>query len=249
MLRKRLVTVLTFNDGVLFRTKDFRPDYRYTLNFVDAWSVDEIVVLDVTRPGQGEREHFHEVVRQFASRCFVPLAAGGGVRTLDDFRTLLGLGADKVVINTEALRRPAFISEAAQTFGSQCIVVSIDARRNTTGGSYEVFTECGQRPTGREPAAWARQAQDLGAGEILITSIEKDGSLEGYDNGLNRLVSGAVKIPVLVCGGAGKWQDFVDGFVQGNASAVCTTNIYHFTETSINSAKRYLERAGVMVRR
>ena len=248
MLRRRLVTVLTFNDGVLFRTKDFRPDYRYTLNFVDAWSVDEIVVLDVTRPGQGERERFHEVVRQFASRCFVPLAAGGGVRTLDDFRTLLGLGADKVVVNTEALRRPAFISEAAQTFGSQCVVVSIDARRNATSGSYEVFTEFGQQPTGLEPSAWALRAQHLGAGEVLITSIEKDGSLEGYDNELNRAVAEAVTIPVLVCGGAGNWQHFVEGFRSGGASAVCTTNIYHFTETSIKSAKRYLASAGIDVR-
>src|SRR3989344_7101177 len=110
MLKKRLITVLTFNDGVLFRTKDFIPDYRYTLSFVDAWSVDEIVVLDVTRPGQGKRENFYKVVKKFASGCFVPLAAGGGVRTLKDFKTLLDLGADKVIINTEAVRKPEFIT-------------------------------------------------------------------------------------------------------------------------------------------
>ena len=247
MLRKRLVTVLTFNDGVLFRTKDFRPDYRYTLNFVDAWSVDEVVVLDVTRLGEGKRENFYSVVSQFSERCFVPLTAGGGVRSINDFRTSLSLGADKVTINTKAVESPEFIAEAAKLFGSQCVVVSIDAKKNEQG-RYEVFTHFGSQPTGLDPAVWAKKVQELGAGEILITSIDKDGSLEGYDNELNRLVTEAVDIPVLVCGGAGKWQDFVDGFIVGKAQAVCTTNIYHFTETSIKSAKVYLKDAGIDVR-
>ncbi len=247
MLRKRLITVLTFNDGVLFRTKEFQPDYRYTLNFVDAWSVDEVVLLDITRPGTGERAHFLEVVQQFAERCFVPLAAGGGVRTMDDVRQLLRSGADKVIVNTAAVERPAFITEIAQAYGAQCVVVSIDAKWSARG-AYEVYTRCGTQPTGLDPAAWARAAQERGAGEILITSTEKDGSLEGYDNDLNRRIATAVDIPVLVCGGAGKWQDFVDGFRDGNASAVCTANIYHFTEPSIRSAKQYLARAGIPVR-
>ena len=246
MLRKRLVTVLAFNDGVLFRTKQFVPDYRYTLNFVDAWSVDEIVVLDITRSGQGNRENFYQVVSEFARNCFVPLAAGGGVRTIDDFKTLLRTGADKVVINTAAVERPELITEAARLYGAQCVVVSIDAKRSD--GTYEVFTRSGSEPTGLHPADWARQAQELSAGEVLITSIDKDGSLEGYDNELNREVADAVDVPVLVCGGAGKWQHFVDGFNEGNASAVCTTNIYHFTETGIKSAKRFLQTAGIEVR-
>lgn len=247
MLRKRLITVLTFNDGVLFRTKDFQPDYRYTLNFVDAWSVDEVVLLDITRPGVGDRAHFLSVVEQFAERCFVPLAAGGGVRTMDDVRRLLRSGADKVIVNTAAVERPAFITEIAKAYGAQCVIVSIDARRGAQG-TYEVFTDCGARATGLDPVTWAREAREHGAGEILITAMERDGSLEGYDNALNKLVAGAVDIPVLVCGGAGKWQDFVDGFRDGNASAVCTANIYHFTEPSIKSAKRFLVHAGVPVR-
>lgn len=247
MLRKRLITVLTFNDGVLFRTKDFQPDYRYTLNFVDAWSVDEVVLLDVTRPGAGERQHFFDVVSQFAERCFVPLAAGGGVRTLDDVRSLLRVGADKVIINTEAVHRPAFITEIAQQYGAQCVVVSIDARRHPDG-SYEVYTEWGTHATGLEPVAWARAAAAHGAGEILITSIDRDGSLEGYDNVLSRRVVDTVEIPVLICGGAGNWQHFVAGFQDGGASAVCTANIYHFTEPSIRNAKRYLQQASVDVR-
>ena len=247
MLKKRLIAALTFNNGVLFRTRNFHPDYRYTANFIDAWSIDEIIILDITRPGMGERENFYAVVEEFAERCFVPLAAGGGVRTVEDFNTLLRLGADKVVINTEAVRRPGFITEGARLFGSQCVVVSIDAKRNSQN-KYEVFTDFATKPTGLDPVSWAKEAQRLGAGEVMITSIDRDGMLEGYDNDLNRIVSEAVDIPVIVCGGAGKWQDFVDGFVSGKASAVSTTNIYHFTETSIKSAKSYLQSASIDVR-
>ncbi|HIF10532.1 MAG TPA: imidazole glycerol phosphate synthase cyclase subunit [Sneathiellales bacterium] len=247
MLRKRLITVLTFNDGVLFRTKLFNPDYRYTLNFVDAWSVDEIVVLDVTRPGQGRRENFDHVVKRFASQCFVPLSAGGGIRTLDDVKAYLDLGADKVIINTEALRRPAFIGEIAKLYGSQCVVVSIDAKKHGESG-YEVYGEFATAASGMTPAEWARRAQDEGAGEILITAVEKDGSVQGYDLDLCRLTSDAVTIPVLICGGAGNWKHFVDGFAKGGASAVCTANIYHFTEASIKSAKSFLGKAGIDVR-
>ena len=247
MLRQRLITVLTLNDGVLFRTKQFRPDYRYTMNFVDAWSIDEIVALDVTRPGQGDREAFYDVVRELAEKCFVPLACGGWVRTIEDVQALLRAGADKVVVNTGAIDRPELVTEAAAAYGAQCVVVSIDALRHPDG-AYEVYAEQGTRPAGLRPDEWAKRAEELGAGEILVTSIEKDGSLEGYDNELNRLVSDAVGVPVLVCGGAGKWQDFVDGFAEGGASAVCTTNIYHFTESSIRSAKLFMQRAGIPVR-
>ncbi|MGE0254631.1 MAG: imidazole glycerol phosphate synthase subunit HisF [Alphaproteobacteria bacterium] len=247
MLRKRLVTVLTFNDGVLFRTKMFTPDYRYTLNFVDAWSVDEIVVLDITRPGSGNRANFEDVVSGFARRCFVPLAAGGGIRSVDDASRALDLGADKVVINTGAVERPALIGEIAQRYGSQCVVLSIDAARGADGG-YEVMAEFGSRPTGRTPADWASEAVELGAGEILITSIERDGSLAGYDLDLCRSVAGAVPAPVLICGGAGNWKHFAAGIGEGGASAVCTANIYHFTEASIRSAKQHMARSGIDVR-
>jgi imidazole glycerol-phosphate synthase subunit HisF len=247
MLRRRLVTVLTLNDGVLFRTKRFHPDYRYTTSFVDTWSIDEIVVLDVTRPGDGDRESFFAMLDTLARRCFVPLACGGGIRSVDDVRRLLRLGADKVVLNTGAVDRPALITEAAALFGAQCVVVSIDAKRNASG-VYEVFAEFGSRPTGLDPAAWAARAEELGAGEVLITSIDHDGSLEGYDNQLNRIVSDAVSVPVLVAGGAGSWSHFADGFTAGGASAVCTTNIYHFTETSIKSAKQYLHARGFLMR-
>lgn len=247
MVRKRLITVLTINNGVLFRTRNFVPDYRYTLSFVDAWSVDEVVLLDITRQGEGERENFLEVVRLFARDCFVPLTVGGGVRTIDDFRLLLRAGADKVAINSEAMERPEFISESAQMFGSQSVVVSIDAKK-MTDEEYVVFTRFGTHDSGIDPVLWARESQERGAGEILIQAIHKDGTLEGYDNDLNRKVSDSVDIPVLICSGAGAWSHFVEGFEKGLASGVCTTNIYHFTESAIKSAKQYMQRSGLAVR-
>ena len=247
MLRKRLITVLTFVDGVLFRTKQFDPDYRYTLNFVDAWSVDEIVVLDVTRPGRGRRANFLKVVRKFAECCFVPLAAGGGVRSLDDVRQLLDVGADKVVVNTGAIERPELITEIASAYGAQCAVVSMDAKR-TEAGRYEVYSTFGSTPTGQAPAEWAREAERLGAGEIMLSSIDRDGSLGGYELELCRQVAEAVSVPLLICGGAGNWKHFVEGFTEGKADGVCTANIYHFTETSIHSAKKFLSKANVPVR-
>jgi cyclase len=247
MVRKRLIAVLTMNNGVLFRTRNFIPDYRYTFNFVDAWSVDEVVLLDITREGEGTRQNFFEVVSLFAKNCFVPLTIGGGVRSIEDFSTLLGIGADKVVVNTQALLKPGFITEAAKLFGSQCVIVSMDTKQNGRE-EYEVLSHWGTRPTGLKAPEWAEMVQEYGAGEILIQSIEMDGTLQGYDNRLNRIVSDAVDIPVLVCSGAGNWKNFLDGFKEGGASGVCTTNIYHFTESSIKSAKQYLTKAGIDMR-
>jgi cyclase len=246
MLRKRIISALTFNNGVLFRSKIFTPDYRYTTNFVDSWSIDEILLLDITRPEHRNPELFYSVIEEFSRKCFVPMCVGGGVRSLDDFKRYLGLGADKIAINTMAIRKPELITQAASRFGSQCVVASIDAKKN--GEAYQVFDNCGRDATSWQPEDLARRAEEFGAGEILLTSIDRDGSLEGYDNELNSLVSRNVTIPLIVCGGAGKWQDFVDGVTIGGADAVATTNVYHFTETSIKSAKQYLHKQGVSVR-
>ena len=247
MLRKRVITVLTFNDGVLFRTKQFLPDYRYTSNFVDTWSVDEIVALDVTRPGEGDRENFYQIIRQLAHDCFVPLSVGGGVRSLEDVRNYLALGADKVVINSAALQNLEFLSEVSRLYGSQCVIASIDVKRHEDG-SYEVFSDFGTTATGHTPVAWAQKVEKYGAGEILLTSIDRDGWLQGYDLELCRSVADAVTVPVIILGGAGNWKHMVDGFNKGHASAVCTQNIYHFTESSILSAKQFLHKKGVLVR-
>jgi len=246
MLRKRLVTVLTFNDGTLFRTKLFEPDYRYTHNFVDAWSIDEIVMLDVTREPAPDRQAFFDVAAEFASNCFVPLAVGGGIRTLDDVGRYMASGGDKVVVNTGALQRPGLITEIAESYGAQCVVLSIDARRNDDGG-YEVCGTFGREGSGWDPVDWARRGEELGAGEIMITAIERDGSLEGYDLELSSRVAEAVGVPVLVLGGAGTWKHFVEALEIG-ADAVCTQNIYHFTESSIASAKSFMAKKGYEVR-
>lgn len=249
MLRNRLITVLTFNDGTLFRTKMFEPDYRYTHNFVDSWSVDEIVILDITRDPTADKRAFYDVVTQFAKECFVPLAVGGGIRTLDDARQMMAVGGDKVVINSGAVERPGLITEIAEAYGSQCAVLSIDARQSETLiGGYEVFSHFAARPTGKSPGDWASEGEKLGAGEIMITSVERDGSLQGYDLTLCRQVAEAVTVPVLGMAGAGNWKHFVEGVAQGGLSAVCTQNIYHFTETSIASAKKFMEKKGIPVR-
>lgn len=246
MLRHRVITVLTFVDGVLFRTKQFTPDYRYTLNFVDAWSIDEIVMLDVTRDSNNNRNEFKRVINKIAEECFVPLSVGGGIRTIDDARAYLDVGADKTIINTGAILAPELIKDVSRSYGSQCVVASVDVKKSNN--TYEVFSHFGSKPTGLKPENWAKQLEELGAGELVVNSINRDGSLQGYDLELCERVSESVSIPVLICGGAGNWKHFEEAINVGKADAVCTTNIYHFTETSIKSAKSYLSKSGILVR-
>lgn len=241
MLKKRLIAALALNDGVLFRTKLFRPDYRYTLNFVDLWSIDEIVALDVTRPGEGDRANFETALRRLADNCFVPITVGGGIRSLDDIKRLFDLGADKFAVNTGALERPHLITEIASKCGSQAVVVSIDAKPDG-----HVFSHFGTRPRFGMADDWAREAQERGAGEILLTAIERDGALQGYDLDLVRRVVDAVGIPVIALGGCGNWKHAVD--VLKIADGAATQNIYHFTEASIRGAKAFLKQQGVPVR-
>jgi cyclase len=247
LLSKRLITVLTFNQGVLFRTKLFRPDYRYTLNFVDSWSVDEIVVLDITRGQQADRKVFFDVVERFARRCFVPLTAGGSIRSLDEVKRFLDSGADKIVVNTGALERPGLITDIAETYGSQCVVLSVDAKQEASGG-YRVFKQAGAVPTDYDPVSWAQEGETRGAGEILITAMDRDGWLQGYDIDLCRQVSDAVNVPVLALGGAGGWSHMTELFERTKAAGACTQNIYHFTEASIQNAKKVLSDNAVQVR-
>jgi len=246
MLRKRLITVLTLNDGTLFRTKLFHPDYRYTLNFVDAWSVDEIAILDVTRGDTPDRDKFFKAVSTFAQTCFVPIAVGGGIRKLDDVKRYMDAGADKVIINSGAIENPKLISDIAEAYGAQCVVLSIDAAKRDD--DYEVMSHFGAAQTGLDPAAWARDAEGRGAGEILITAIDRDGALQGYDLALCAHVAGAVSVPVQVLGGCGNWNHIKAAFAIPGVSAACTQNIYHFTEQSIASAKKFLASKGEAVR-
>jgi cyclase len=208
--------------------------------------VDELVFLDITATGEGRPPDF-ETIDELADECFMPLTVGGGVRTVDDVRRLLRVGADKVAVNTAAVERPALIEEVARPFGSQCVVVAIDARKGPDG-VYEVCTHSGTRPTGRDPVSWAREAAERGAGEVLLTSIERDGTMTGYDVELTRRVSEAVSIPVIASGGAGRYEDMAQVLEQGKASAVAAASLFHFTEQTPLGAKRYLKDKGFPVR-
>jgi len=211
----------------------------------DAEGADEIVFLDITASSDA-RDTIVDVVRRTAEQVFIPLTVGGGVRTVDDARRLLRAGADKVGVNTAAIQRPAVIAEIAEVFGSQCVVVAIDARRTDRG--FEVHTHGGRTPTGLEAVTWAVIAERLGAGEILLTSMDRDGTRDGFDVELTRAVADAVGIPVIASGGVGTLEHLVDGVTVGGADAVLAASIFHFGEHTVAEAKGVMAAAGLKVR-
>ncbi|UWN49550.1 Imidazole glycerol phosphate synthase subunit HisF [Alcanivorax sp. ALC70] len=211
---------------------------------------DEITFLDITASHQ-DRDTTLETVERMASQVFIPLTVGGGVRTIQDIRNLLNAGADKVSINSAAVKDPDFVREAAQRFGSQCIVVAIDAKKvsgESEGNRWEIFTHGGRKPTGIDAIEWAKRMTDYGAGEILLTSMDRDGTKNGFDIALTRRISDAVPVPVIASGGVGNLQHLVDGVIQGGADAVLAASIFHFGEYSIAEAKDYMARAGIEMR-
>jgi cyclase len=216
----------------------------------DAEGADELTFLDITASHE-ERPIILDVVARTAERIFMPLTVGGGVRTLDDVRALLRAGADKVSINTAAVARPAFVAEAAERFGTQCVVVAIDARRRVADDpsrGWEVFTHGGRTPTGLDAVEWAARMEDGGAGEILLTSMDRDGTKLGYDLELTRAVVDRVGIPVIASGGAGSLDDLVAGLERGGASAALVASLFHYGEHTVREAKEHLARRGVAVR-
>ena len=216
----------------------------------DAEGADELTFLDITASSD-KRDIVSELVRRVADQVFIPFTVGGGLRSLEDIRAVLRSGADKVSLNTPAIEQPELIKEAAETFGSQCMVVSIDARRraaNDASEGWEVFTHGGRKPTGVDAVEWAARAEKLGAGEILLTSMDRDGTRNGYDIELTRAVSGSVRIPVIASGGAGKLEHFYEALTEGGASAVLAASLFHFGEYKIADAKNYLRERGVIVR-
>jgi cyclase len=219
---------------------------RPAVRVFNAREVDELILLDIDAAAD-RRGPFLDTIADLAEECFMPLTVGGGLRSVEDVRAVLRRGADKVSMNTGPLERPELITEVAHAFGSQCAVVSIDAKRLPDGG-YEVFAHGGQGSTGQDPVAWARRAEELGAGEVLLTSIDRDGTMEGYDLELVRLVADAVSIPVIACGGAGTEQHFVDAVVQGHAAAVAASSIFQYTEVTPQTGKAAMRQAGLNVR-
>ena len=216
----------------------------------DAEGADELTFLDITASSD-KRDIVSELVRRVADQVFIPFTVGGGLRSLEDIRAVLRSGADKVSLNTPAIEQPELIKEAAETFGSQCMVVSIDARRraaNDASKGWEVFTHGGRRPTGLDALEWVARAEKLGAGEILLTSMDRDGTKNGYDIELTRAVSDSVRIPVIASGGAGRLEDFYEALTNGGASAVLAASLFHFGEYKIADVKNYLRERGVVVR-
>ncbi len=250
-LKIRVMPTLLYKDLGLVKGKGFDSWRRtgsimQTVKVYNMREVDELVFVDITATASGREPDF-ECVDEIADECFMPLTVGGGIRTVEDVRRLLMVGADKIAINSAAVENPQLIRDIAERFGSQCIVVSIDFKRHDDG-SYEVFTRSGSQPTGLEPVDWAKMADSYGAGEIILTSIDRDGTMTGYDVELTRQVSEAVSIPVIASGGAGEYEHMAEVLKEGKADAVAAAAIFHFTERTPLEAKHYLREHGFNVR-
>jgi imidazole glycerol-phosphate synthase subunit HisF len=251
MLKRRVIPCLDVKDGRTVKGVNFvdlvdAGDPVEQARFYDAEGADELCFLDITASSEN-RATLYDVVRRTAEQCFMPLTVGGGVRSVEDIRRLLLAGADKTSINTAAVERPDLVREGAEKFGSQCIVVAIDAK-STAPGRWEVFTHGGRRGTGIDAVEWARHMAALGAGELLLTSMDRDGTRAGFDIALTRAVADAVPIPVIASGGVGTLEHLVAGIRDGHASAVLAASIFHFGTYRIGAAKAYLAKAGIPVR-
>lgn len=250
-LKVRIIPCLDVKDGRVVKGVNFvnlrdAGDPVEQATVYDAAGADELTFLDITASSEA-RDTLFDVVARTAERCFMPLTVGGGVRTVEDVRKLLLAGADKTSINTAAVHRPEFVREAAEKFGAQCVVVAIDAKQ-VAPGKWEVFTHGGRNGTGLDAVDWARRMAAYGAGEILLTSMDRDGSEKGFDLELTRAVADAVTIPVVASGGVGNLDHFVDGVIKGHASAVLAASIFHFGRHSIGEAKQHMAAAGIPVR-
>ena len=250
MLKVRIIPCLDVEGGRVVKGVNFvdlvdAGDPVEQARLYDAAGADELTFLDITASHE-ERDTILDVVSRTAEECFMPLTVGGGVRTLEDIRRLLLAGADKVSIMTAAVKNPDFVREAAEKFGSQCIVVAVDAK--SSGDGFEVFTHGGRQPTGIDAVAYSQEVVSLGAGEILLTSMDRDGTRQGFNLPLTRAISDAVSVPVIASGGVGNLDHLVEGVTEGHASAVLAASIFHFGEYSVGEAKRHMQAAGIPVR-
>ncbi len=255
MLKTRIIPCLDVKDGRVVKGVNFvdlidAGDPVEAAAAYDAAGADELCFLDITASHE-DRDTIFDIVERTAERCFMPLTVGGGVRTVDDIRKLLEAGADKVSINTAAVNRREFVREASEKFGAQCIVVAIDAKSVSAPGEaprWEIFTHGGRKPTGLDAIEYAREVVALGAGELLLTSMDRDGTKAGFDLPLTRAIADAVTVPVIASGGVGNLDHLVDGVIEGHASAVLAASIFHFGTYTIGQAKEHMAAAGVPVR-
>ena len=252
MFTKRIIPCLDVHNGRVVKGVNFvnlqdAGDPVEIAAAYDAAGADELVFLDITASSDG-RETVVDMVRKVASKVFIPFTVGGGIRTVDDFKMLLREGADKISVNSSAIDRPELISEAADKFGSQCVVVAIDAKRRADGSGFNIYKHGGRLDMGIDAVEWAMRAEKLGAGEILLTSMDGDGTKAGYDLELTRQIAENVKIPVIASGGAGKLEHFKDALSVGKADAALAASLFHFKELEIRQVKEYLRHEGISVR-
>ena len=250
MLKNRLIPVIVLKNDVVVQSYNFRRylpigSVKMAIEFFVQWDVDEIIILDIEATRKRRQPQLH-IIREATRRCFVPLTIGGGIRDLDAVRAILNAGADKISINTYAHENPDFITRAADRFGSQCVTVSMDVQ--LVSGHYEVVTRNAEMATKKQPEEWASAVEQLGAGEILLNSVDRDGARGGYDIDLLKRVSAAVQLPVIACGGVGQISHLSEGIVDGGCQAVAAANIFQHTEHSTIAAKAHLRKAGVPVR-
>ncbi|AEE95486.1 imidazole glycerol phosphate synthase subunit HisF [Mahella australiensis] len=252
MLTKRIIPCLDVTGGRVVKGVNFvnlrdAGDPVEIAAYYDKAGADELVFLDITASSD-DRAIMRDVVARTAEQVFIPFTVGGGIRGIEDFRDILKLGADKISVNSAALKRPELISEAAWRFGSQCVVVAIDAKRRDDGSGWDVYLNGGRVNTGRDALEWAVEAERMGAGEILLTSMDADGTKDGYDIELTKAVAQSVNIPVIASGGAGKLEHFYDAIAEGMADAVLAASLFHYKELEIMQVKRYLADKGIPVR-
>ncbi|MBL8806890.1 MAG: imidazole glycerol phosphate synthase subunit HisF [Rhodospirillales bacterium] len=254
MRKHRLIATLLVAGGTVVQTRKFKPTNAVgnaftAVDFFNGWAVDEIAILEISRDRSGV-DRFIEIVEELSRRCFVPLSVGGKIEQAEDALRYVRVGADKAVVNTAASDRPELIAEIADAIGRQSLVVSIDARRDESMPSgYRVVVDCARRDTDRDALAWAQEAVERGAGELLVNAVENDGDKRGYDIDLMRIVSGGTRVPLIAMGGVGRWEHLVDGIRLGGADAVAAGNIFHYTEHSTKKAKEFLAAAGLPMRR
>lgn len=251
MLKHRLIPNIILNNGNIVQSVNFKHtnvigNAITAVDFFNSWAVDEIIVLDVSRTSD-YRKNFHKIISGLSKRCFIPLTVGGWINDVDEIQEFLKEGADKICINTGAVKNPEIIKESSRIFGSQFLVIGIDVKKDNSNG-YKVVINRGSEETNMNPVDWAKEVEKYGAGEILLTSIDQDGTKKGYDLDLVKSVSEAVSIPVIAFGGVGKWEDFVEGITVGKADAVSAANIFHFSEHSTYNAKEFMVKSGLNVR-
>ncbi|MDD3223695.1 MAG: imidazole glycerol phosphate synthase subunit HisF [Clostridium sp.] len=252
MLTKRIIPCLDVNNGRVVKGTNFvnlkdAGDPVKQAEFYNSEGADEIVFLDITATSDG-RKTMIDVVKKTAEKIFIPLTVGGGIRTLEDFRNILKAGADKIAINSSAVKDPSLITRAANKFGSQCVVVAIDARKRKDNTGWNVVIAGGREDTGLDVVKWAKKAEELGCGEILLTSMDADGTKDGYDIKLTKAITDELNIPVIASGGCGKIEDFYNVFKDTNCDAALAASLFHYKELTINEVKRYLSKNNVSVR-